>query len=269
MFIEEATKLIIEAKAITIRDTEKEAPFVYSSGNQGPGYVMVKGLVGRPATLERLCAMLAEKIRAEKVELDFVEGNATGGMIPGWVLSRKLSGLLGRDLPFCYLRESRKRGGHNELITGNEGNESIKDGAKVLVVEELVNFAETTVNASLTFRDAGYKVDNAACILFYNNPIAVKSLEENKVKLISLIVLEELLLAAQEQGLIAEKLVLSYLEFLRNPIKWQIERGLPIPEDSVAAAKAMGYNVAKLDAEQAVNKGAPRTKVEGGFIYYA
>lgn len=268
MFIEEATKLIIEAKAITIRDTENEPPFVYSSGNQGPGYVMVKGLVGRPATLERLCHMLAEKIRAEKIELDFIEGNATGGMIPGWVLSRKLSGLLGRDLPFCYLRESRKRGGHNELITGNSGNENIKDGAKVLIVEELVNFAETTVNASLIFREAGYKVEHAACILFYNNPIAVKSLEESKVSLISLIVLEELLMVAQEKGLLANNLVNSYLEFLRNPVKWQIERGLPVPEDSVAAAKAMGYNVSKLDAEAALAKGAPKSKLESGFVYY-
>ncbi len=94
-------------------------PFLYASGNFGMGYFMIKGLVGQKRLIRPLGRYLAIEI-AEKwpTGIDFVAGNVTGGMIPGWIVSEELEVLLGREFPFVYIRELRKTGGQKELITG-------------------------------------------------------------------------------------------------------------------------------------------------------
>ena len=203
--IEELILEVIKARAVEIRDvpsrvTNKEAeklplgkqPFLYSSGNWGPGYVTIKGLVGRKKIIKSLCQELAKKVAREVPRLDFVAGNVTGGVIPGWLLSEYL------DIPFVYIRETRKKGGQKELITGIANNPEIRSGANGLVVEELVNFAQTTCNGAQALREAGYTVAHASCILFYNNPEALKSLEEAGIKIIYLFTLPQLLKVAEK-----------------------------------------------------------------------
>ena len=54
-----------------IRDVSGgEEPFVYSSGNRGPGYVMIKGLVGQPPVLNYLTTQLALKLAEAKKEIE-------------------------------------------------------------------------------------------------------------------------------------------------------------------------------------------------------
>src|SRR3989344_4819831 len=120
--LEEAVAKIVDSGAVEIRDIDGgEKPFVYSSGNCGPGYLQVKGLVGQPEILMFLVAQLAYEV-TEKANFDFINGNATGGMIFGWQLRNFVSELTNRSFPFTYLRESRKEGGRGELITGVENN---------------------------------------------------------------------------------------------------------------------------------------------------
>ena len=81
---------IIKNKAVELRDVEGgEEPFLYASGNWGPGYISIKGLVGRKDIFKPLIANLAFKIICQ-AQIDFVAGNVTGGMIPGWELSNYL-----------------------------------------------------------------------------------------------------------------------------------------------------------------------------------
>src|SRR3990167_735411 len=184
---DEIASTIINAGAISIRDVDSgELPFVYSTGNRGPGYLMIKGLVGQPAVLKKLTKSLAYKV-IQEAKFDFIEGNATGGMIPGWQLRNDVSDILGKEIPYCYLRGSRKEGGHGELITGNSNNPLIKPGMKALVVEELVNYAGTTGNAAEEFRAAGYPVSHAACILSYDHQQSNARLEEKGITLVPLI----------------------------------------------------------------------------------
>jgi len=88
--MEELILEVIKAKAVEIRDIDAgEEPFLYSSGNWGPGYVSIKNLVGRKKIIKSLCQELAKKV-AKEIPLDFVAGNVTGGVIPGWLLSEYL-----------------------------------------------------------------------------------------------------------------------------------------------------------------------------------
>lgn len=267
--IQEVAVTIIKTGAVEVRDVDAgDAPFVYSTGNRGPGYVMVKGLVGQPVAFKYLTRALAEKVLSIGAKIDFVEGNATGGMVPGWQLRNDLSDLAKHEYPYCYLRGARKEGGHGELITGDRANPFIQKGMNVLIVEELVNFAGTTSNAAEEFRCAGYQVTHAACILSYDHPESNAKLKEHKVSLIPLITLPELLDAGLAAGLLPKASVDSYKEFLVDPTGWQLKRGYVVPEASAQKAQQQGIAMKKLSAEEAIALGAPQDKVKAGVVYW-
>jgi len=204
----------------------KNQPFLYASGNWGPGYVMIKGLVGRKKIIKLLTQQLARKIVEKTSRVDFVAGNVSGGVIPAWLLSEELKTLFGRTVPFVYIREARKKGGQKELVTGIANNPEIPAGANGLVVEELVNFAQTTCNGADALRDAGYSVTHAATILFYDNPEAIKALKAHGVEMIYLFTLPELLMIAEKHQTHPQEAIDGYREFLRDPLGWQAKRGL-------------------------------------------
>ena len=82
--VEEAILKVLQAKAMEIRDVDGgEKPFLYTSGNWGPGYISIKNLVGRKEIIKFLCQELAKKVAEKVPQLEFVAGNATGGIIPG------------------------------------------------------------------------------------------------------------------------------------------------------------------------------------------
>lgn len=266
----EASKLIIETSSICIRDVDNgEEPFVYSSGNRGPGYIMIKGLVGNPICFQKLCMLLSNNIYESKIDFDFINGNVTGGMIPAWQLRSNLSQILSREIPYCYLRGSRKKGGHNELITGIYENPLIKLSQHVLIVEELVNYGQTTANAVQVFRDHGYKCTHACCILSYDHKETNSLLKQMNVELLSLITLPELLEIAESLNLIPHNLINSYKKFIQDPVEWQLSRNMLIPQESVDDAISKGYKMEKIfDKNEAINLGAPESKIHEGFEYW-
>ncbi|TSC92927.1 MAG: orotate phosphoribosyltransferase [Candidatus Berkelbacteria bacterium Licking1014_7] len=240
---EETGLMVLQAKAVDIRNvpskvTNEEVeklplenqPFLYASGNWGPGYVMIKGLVGRKETIKFLTQQLALKIleitSPMTSPVDFVAGNVSGGVIPAWLLSEELETLLGRTVPFVYIREARKKGGQKELVTGIANNPEIPAGANGLVVEELVNFAQTTCNGADALRDAGYSVTHAATILFYDNPEAIKALKAHGIEMIYLFTLPDLLTVAEKHQTHPQEAIDGYREFLKDPLGWQAKRGL-------------------------------------------
>ena len=213
---------IIKAGALEIRnlDTGQE-PFLYSSGNWGPGYVMIKGLVSRPQLINWLCETLGGKVMSVTGGPDLVAGNVTGGVVPGWILSQYMK------VPFVYVRDSRKKGGQKERVTGLYPGLS----GSCLVVEELVNFAQTTVNSAGVLRALDFTVIHAATILSYDNPEAKLDLEAAGVQLISLITLGDLLAEAKRQELFPVAAIEDYQRFLADPLAWQKARGLEPVKD--------------------------------------
>lgn len=212
-------------------------PFLYASGNWGPGYISVKNQVGRKEIIKPLLQELALLVAKRAPRLNFVAGNVTGGMVPGWFISELLARIHGKGqyrgketcrkvVPFVYIRAARKSGGQKELITGIANNPEILKGDNGLVVEELVNFAQTTCNGAESLRDAGFEVTHAATILFYDNPEAIEALEQHKIEMVYLFTLPELLEVAEEKGAFSVKAIADYREFLKSPSDWQERRGL-------------------------------------------
>ena len=369
--VEEVALIVLRAGAVEIREVpprvtnktvkslpRQNQPFLYASGNWGPGYVSVKGLVGQGEIIVILAKPLAAQITEKELLIDFVAGNITGGVIPGWQLSQELevpfvyvggtrkkgeaeapiimlnktfleemsvklceaviqsgadfnfvaglvpSGMilgyrlsqllserLDRVVPFVYIREARKKGGQKETITGIANNpyitagdsgivisqvtdfsQTVKNGVEALqeegfkaidgtrllkdfdpnafeeigkiemdfdqavsqipptskgiVIEELVNFAQTTCNSADVLREAGYKIDHAGTILFYNNPEAIKTLAEHRIEMFHVFTLLDLIAVAEKNQTHSQKAIDDYRQFLTNPLKWQAARGL-------------------------------------------
>ena len=206
---------------------KEQQPFLYASGNWGPGYLMIKGLVGNKPLIRCLGRYLALEI-AERwpTGIDFVAGNVTGGMIPGWLISEELEILLGKRTPFVYIRELRKTGGQKELITGYQKNREITPGSSGLDMEELVNFAQTIVNGAVCLREAGFVYTKGACILYYDNPVANKDLAGAGIEMVSLLTLPRVIEVADQFDTHPKDLLGDYRQFLKNPLQWQADRGL-------------------------------------------
>lgn len=225
----------LELRAVPKKVTNEEVaslplkmqPFLYASGNWGPGYLMIKGLVGNKPLIRCLGHYLALEI-AEKwpIGIDFVAGNVTGGMIPGWLVSEELEVLLGKRIPFVYIRELRKTGGQKELITGYQKNREILPGSNGLDMEELVNFAQTIVNGAICLREAGFACTKGACILYYDNPVANKELANAGIEMVSLLTLPRVIDVADQFDTHPKELLTEYRDFLKNPLQWQADRGL-------------------------------------------
>lgn len=228
---EAACAMLLDAEAVAIRDVDAgEEPFLYSSGNFGPGYVMVKGLVARQDVFKPLVDQVALKAIDEGVEFDHVAGNATGGMVPAYGFREAYQGFTGRkDIEYVYVRGTRKEGGHKELVTGLDHiSPTREDGTptQILVMEELVNFAQTTTNSLNLFRGLGFVADKAATILYYDHDAARARIAENNVDLTYLTTLPNLLEVAVNEGFYSIDAVASYREFLADPAAWQAARGI-------------------------------------------
>jgi orotate phosphoribosyltransferase len=101
----------------------------------------------------------------------------------------------------------------------------IKPGASGIVTEELVNFAHSTSQSIVVLRDLGFNVENAATLLFYGNPKAVETLKSHKIHMTSLFTLHDLLFIAEEHETHPREAIQKYREFLKDPIKWNRDRG--------------------------------------------
>ncbi len=227
---EDLAVLIVRTGRLDIRDVDGkgEEPFLYSSMNSGPGYLNIKGACGLDEVFEPLCQQSALSILEQEAQFDFVAGNATGGMIPAYRVKQLLSEYTGRSIPYAYLRSTRKLGGHGEYTTGTSNNPHITKEMRPLIYEELVNYAETTGNAAVVWRD--YEHHNpavsAGTILEYANPEANRRLTQEGLTLVSVIDLPTVLNVAEDLKLFSPSAINGFREFLASPSKWMSARGI-------------------------------------------
>jgi len=219
----EIATVIVQSKALNIRDVANgEEPYHYSSGFFGPGYVMIKGLVGRQRAFTFLTRQLALKL-APTMKDDFIAGLVTGGLPPSLDVRRYLQELQGREIPWVYIRDARKSGGAKETVTGiidiatDEPNPEIPPGSTGAVVEELTNLANSLCNGSKVLRECGFQCRNGYSILDYANALAIEACAEAELNLTCLITLPELLDAAEEAELFPKRLIDDYRWFRRDP----------------------------------------------------
>jgi len=102
----------------------------------------------------------------------------------------------------------------------------LKEGSRVLLVEDLATDGASKVNFMNALRDAGATCDHGFVVFFYGVfPGALKSLEESGLKLHFLATWWDVLEVAETNGAFSKETISEVRNFLHDPMKWSAARG--------------------------------------------
>lgn len=148
---EEVLKEFQDAKAIL------RGHFILTSGLHSDTYMQCARVLMNPFRAEKLCKALAEKVRANlKTEIDLVVAPAMGGVVVGYEMARQL----GVEGFFC-----ERVDGVFALRRGFR----IREGAKVLVVEDVVTTGKSSIETFKCIEENGGKVVGEASLVDRSN----------------------------------------------------------------------------------------------------
>ncbi|MDQ7018802.1 MAG: orotate phosphoribosyltransferase [Robiginitomaculum sp.] len=130
-----------------------EGHFVLSSGRHSPFFLQKAFVFMDPDSTETLCKALAEKVaEADLGPLDAIVSPAVGGIIPGYETARHMK------LPAMYVERDE---GQFCLRRGF----SLKSGARVLIVEDIVTTGLSSRECIEAVRALGADVVAEACLI--------------------------------------------------------------------------------------------------------
>lgn len=187
---------LLQIKAIKLSPANL---FTWASGWHSPIYCDNRKILSFPETRKMVYENFAEMIAAKYPEADIIAGVATGAIAHGVLVAEKMG------KPFIYVRSAPKGHGLGNQIEGN-----LPEGAKVVVVEDLVSTGISSLSAVEALRAAGAEVLGMVAIFTYGFPIAAEAFAKAGVTLDTLSNYETLIELAAEEGYVSE----SDLEFL-------------------------------------------------------
>lgn len=129
-----------------------EGHFVLSSGLHSPVFLQKARVFMHADKTEKLCRALAARIQAETDgPIDYVVGPAVGGIIPAYETARHLG---------CPAIWVEREDGEFKLRRF-----AIKEGARVVIVEDIVTTGLSVRETVDCLRDIGATVVAAACLI--------------------------------------------------------------------------------------------------------
>ncbi|HLS70941.1 MAG TPA: orotate phosphoribosyltransferase [Chitinophagaceae bacterium] len=198
---------LLQIKALQINI---EKPYTWASGWNSPIYCDNRKILSYPFVRDYVKSELANMILEEFEDAEVIAGVATAG-IPHGVLVADLI-----KLPFVYVRDKAK--GHG---LGNQIEGVIKEGQKVVVIEDLVSTGKSSLKAVDALKEAGAEVIGMCSLFTYEFPQSREALEKANVNLKSISHYSALLEVALKQGIIKENQVEELHKWRENPENWK------------------------------------------------
>ncbi|PHR61489.1 MAG: orotate phosphoribosyltransferase [Robiginitomaculum sp.] len=129
-----------------------EGHFILSSGRRSPVFLQKAFVFKNPVLTEKLCAALADKLKATLPEMpDIIVAPAMGGVIPGYEMARQLG------LESIFVERE------NNEFTFRRGF-TLEKGAKVLMVEDIISTGLSSRECITAINATGAKVIAGACL---------------------------------------------------------------------------------------------------------
>ena len=128
--------------------------FTLASGAKSNYYIDIKKASTDPKVLYLMSQLMAEKVQASGKRYDRIAGVVLGS-IP---LAAALS--MATGIPYVMVRKEKKDHGTSKMIEGD-----IKKGDKVLVVEDVITSAGSSIAAIGILREAGASVENIMSVI--------------------------------------------------------------------------------------------------------
>ncbi len=200
-------KRLLDIEAIKL---QPDNPFTWASGWHSPIYCDNRKTLSYPDLRSFVKQGLTHAVLDHFPEATAVAGVATGAIAQGALVADQLA------MPFCYVRSKPKDHGMGNLIEG-----TLPEGAKVVVVEDLISTGGSSLKAVEALRKAGFEVVGMVASFTYGFPIAAKAFEDARVKLVTLSDYEHLLELAQEIGYVKESDIEALRVWRKDPANWK------------------------------------------------
>ncbi len=168
-----------------------EEPFTWASGIKSPIYCDNRLTLTAPEVRIKVEEGLKAVIEENYPDVEVLMGTSTAGIAHAAITGH----LMG--LPMGYVRGSAKDHGRTNQIEGK-----LEPGQKVVVVEDLISTAGSSIETVKVLREAGAEVLGIASIFTYGMKKGLDRMAEAEVKNVSLCDLDALVEAAAETGYI-------------------------------------------------------------------
>lgn len=178
-------------------------PFTWASGIKSPIYCDNRLVLSFPEARNLVVKSFVEKA-AQFEPFDTIAGVATAGIPWGALIADRMK------KPFIYIRDKPKAHGRQNQIEGLH-----TEGAKILVIEDLISTGGSSLKAVETVRSVNCEVVGVLAIFSYGFEAATTIFNESKCPFDTLSNYEILLDCAVKRGYVTA----SDLETLKN---WRI-----------------------------------------------
>jgi orotate phosphoribosyltransferase len=205
-----AASILLETNSVHF---SPDAPFTFTSGRKSPVYIDCRRLISFPRARAKLMDLGAEMItrRIGYESLDAIAGGETAGIpFAAWIAERLA-------LPMLYVRKKPKGFARMAQIEGE-----MKEGARVLLVEDLASEGTSKINFINAIRAAGGQIAHSFVVFHYGIfPSSVESLAAEGVLLHGLTTWHDVLALAHERGSFTPTQYQAIKSFLDDPEAWK------------------------------------------------
>ena len=207
-------KMLLEVEAVRFYS---EKPFIFTSGLASPVYTDCRRLISFPRVRSSLidfgASTLARDVGFEA--FDAVAGGETAGIAFAAWMADKLA------IPMQYVRKQAKGFGRNAQIEGE-----VKDGQRVLLVEDMTTDGGSKVNFINALRKAGVKCDHTFVFFYYAIfPEGLKTLTDMGVTHHALATWWDVLAVAKKSEKFDAAKLNEVEAFMRDPRGWSKAHG--------------------------------------------
>ncbi len=183
-----------------------EEPFTWASGIKSPIYCDNRLTLTSPEVRTLIEESLKETIEESFPDCQVVMGTSTAGIAHAAIVGHLM------NLPMGYVRGSAKDHGRTNQIEGK-----LTPGQKVVVIEDLISTAGSSIETVNVLRDFGAEVLGIASIFTYGMAKAKARLDESNTTNESLCNLDVLLEVAVEKEYITPAQKEKIIAFRNNP----------------------------------------------------
>ncbi|RDC62603.1 orotate phosphoribosyltransferase [Adhaeribacter pallidiroseus] len=197
---------LLETEAVKLRP---DNPFTWSSGWNSPIYCDNRVTLSYPLIRTFIKKRLAELITEHFTNAEVIAGVATAGIAQGALVADVL------ELPYIYVRPEPKSHGMGNQIEGK-----LKEGQRVVMIEDLISTGGSSLKAAKAVQEAGGEVIGMAAIFTYGFEQAAKNFALANIPLFTLSNYQNLLGIALEQGYISASALQTLSDWRKTPETW-------------------------------------------------
>lgn len=187
----ELVRDLLKIKAVQINPKNY---FTWTSGLKSPIYCDNRLTMSYPEVRNKIANAFVEMVESLEVKPDVIAGCATAGIPHAAWLAEKI------NLPMVYVRSKPK--GHGK---GNQIEGEIKEGQKVLVIEDLISTGGSSIESAIALQKEGAEVLKVFAIFTYGLEKATKNFQDANLPFETITNFDELVDALVEDGELSDE----------------------------------------------------------------